>query len=722
MTPPSDINFCRTQRFAEVLIMVVALIWPVAGNASGGGGYSELVSYARIQPEPSAVADFVDGKFGILWPDTDRFYLMAAYRLMRGLPALSESERTRLLQTAAQPYGEKRPPEGAELWLHQRNALANKTQKKTPPEGYLSRGNYAYAVNCMPEAFEYAATTLAKRQKEHPQESVWLQAWISNQDSVFASCDLRDKPVPTLVLSADAPQWLQHDFAYQKAAQWFYLGKYTEASEAFSAIAQDTASPWHEWAAYLVIRTWWRENFNSTQDYQRFCTETGIWSEHEQAQSLQHLIQSAHDASVRKAARDLYDSIATRFSPEMQMEAQWQRANAALAPDSLAQWVADQRWLWALLPESAITDDWLYVTRSALRGKDERDLQTQQKLIALWQKTHQLPWLASAMMVIRHQTPGYPDLLAASREIKTDHPLYLHLAWYRIRLLLEAGEGTSARQELANVQTHLQNQSQSTRQAFDVLTMLSAASLVEVGQHFVRTPVGIESAEDQISFDALPPGKRYPDYLDGAALGLARTRLSGQELLTLANLKEIPGPVRLRLVGEAWRRGAWAEMPQLENAAVKQWAALDSDSGVRQLAQAPRPEEQRFLLARRLLLNQIPGLQPDGMHGSYGVGSTYPDARLGVLQPLFHNPTQQALVAAELKRFQERNETEWMGKQILPWMKSQPKFAEGPAILEKLVYASRYRQKHTPTSREAFKLLHAQYPKSAEALRTRYYF
>jgi hypothetical protein len=708
--------FRHGQRLAGFLVLGAALVWPASGNASGGGGYSELVSYARTQPEPAATADFLKGQLGILWPDTDRFYLMAAYRVMQGLPALSESEQTLLLQTATPPRDEKHPPEGAEQWLLQRNALASAALAKSPNEGYLSRGNYAYTPNCMPEAFEFAAATLRKRQKEHGQGNVWLQTWISNQDAVFASCDLRDKPVPVLMLPANAPQWFQYDFAYQKAAQWLYLGKYHEAAKAFSAIAKDDASPWHEWAAYLAIRTWWRESFSSVQDYQRFRTEVGKWSEHEQAKALQRIVRNAGDTAVRKAARGLYDAIATRFAPEQRWKQQWQLVNAAHAPDNLGQWVADQRWLWALLPESAITDDWLYATRSAPAGKNERDLVEQQKLVAHWQKTRQLPWLASAMMVVRTQTPGQAELVAASKEIKADHPLYLHLAWYRIRLQLESGDWASARQELTSLQAHLRKQSQSTRQVFDVLAMLAAPSLDELARHFVRTPVGTESGEDQIYFEPREPGKTYPDYLDSAALGVARTYLSGQELLTLAKSEAIPAPVRLRLAGEAWRRAALADVDQLENAAIKQWVVLEGGADSAQLLQAQSPAQQRFLLARRLLLNQVPGLQ------TQGEVSIYRDSRLGALPPVFHSADQQAAITAELKRYQDRNETEWLGLQILPWMKSQPKFAEGPAILEKLVYASRYRQKHTPTSREAFKLLHAQYPKSTEALRTRYYY
>ncbi len=315
MNIPSCFIFRHGHRFARLLTLGLALAWPISGQASGGGGYSELVSYARVQPEPAATAGFLQGQLGILWPSTDRFYLMAAYRIMQGLPALSEQEQTRLLQAAALPRDEKHPPAGAEQWLQQRNAVASAVLANSPNEGYLERGNYTYAPNCMPEAFEFAAATLAKRQATMPgQDRAWLQAWISNQDGVFASCDLREKPVPVLALPAGAPQWLQHDFAYQQAAQLLYLGKYSNAAQAFAIIAKDTASPWREWASYLAIRAWWRESFRSAEDYQHFRDEAGPWPQHEQAQGLQRIIQTARDASVRKAARGKSENIRFRHA------------------------------------------------------------------------------------------------------------------------------------------------------------------------------------------------------------------------------------------------------------------------------------------------------------------------------------------------------------------------------------------------------------------------
>src|SRR5213075_770222 len=54
---------------------------------------------------------------------------------------------------------------------------------------------------------------------------------------------------------AGAPDWLQKDRAYQKAAAEFYSLDYEAAKKHFTEISLDTESPWQETASYLIIRT-----------------------------------------------------------------------------------------------------------------------------------------------------------------------------------------------------------------------------------------------------------------------------------------------------------------------------------------------------------------------------------------------------------------------------------------------------------------------------------
>jgi hypothetical protein len=192
-------------------------------------------------------------------------------------------------------------------------------------------------------------------------------------------------------------------------------------------------------------------------------------------------------------------------------------------------------------------------------------------------------------------------------------------------------------------------------------------------------------------------------------------QLSSSELLELAQDKSKPDDIRAQLAGEAWYQAVFAGGVAQETAAAALWAELTGNQAELSACQAGKLEEARYLMARALLLDQVRRLN-NNVHAGDGNAAQW---KAG---PAFHDAAQQAAQLAVARKLTGANDTAWMGKQILPWLTAQPKFAEAPAILEKLVRATRYFHNDTATSRAAFQLLHKQYPKSAEAARTKYYY
>jgi hypothetical protein len=92
------------------------------------------------------------------------------------------------------------------------------------------------------------------------------------------------------------------------------------------------------------------------------------------------------------------------------------------------------------------------------------------------------------------------------------------------------------------------------------------------------------------------------------------------------------------------------------------------------------------------------------------------------IRPRFHDAAGPELQAQEKVASIESNDTKWIGAQILPWVRRHPRSGENPALLEKVIHASHYVQHNTPTSKQAFMLLHRLYSKSPEAQRTKYYY
>lgn len=712
-----------------LLASLLALALGQAALASGGYSDEQQVGTSRLQPEPAAMAGFMHGHLGVLWPSYDRRYLLLAYRQAKGLKPASDEELAALLKPpapdASQPAADGQLY-GVPNWMDARKQAGLAETPYRISTGVREQGTYVYSENCQPGAFELAVKTLAQRQKAHGKDSEWVKLWAQGQDAVFSVCSNDNKPLALPTLPANAPQWLKQDQTYQAAAMLFYQGKLSEAGEAFEALAKDAASPWHEWAGYLGVRSWWRAIITTPQDYAKLREASPSWPEHPMAKRLKAVVADAKDADVREAAQDLYDIFAARYDPKANHQMLWQQMDGKEPVADLDGWILSDRWLWAVMREADYADDWLFQARNAATA----DFQTGssepiRKLIAGWERTKEPIWLAGALMAM----PGNvaPDLsqqdinalTAASRQYKADHPLYLHFAWQRTRLALARGDDKEARAELAKVEPQLKGESLGTRQAFEQLAMLAAPDLATLARHLVRTSLGQETAD--MDYAQFTPGKPQP-ILDRPTRSWLLSKLDGREMLALARTDSLPEAIRLRLANEAWRWGAMLDDTALENDSYPTWAAL---SGIK--SPTANVAERRYQMARGMLLkentrvNQSDEGVPQVGYESYGL-SEQPADRMWQTLPAFHDASQRQAQASARKRLSERNETEWMGQQILPWLRAQPKFDEGPAILEKLVWASRRGANHTPTSRAAFQLLHKQYPNSPEALRTRYYF
>ena len=114
--------------------------------------------------------------------------------------------------------------------------------------------------NCMADAFRTATQTLADRAQTYGAGTDSVRFWLQAQDAVFTNCATLARLPP---LPDAAPDWLRADYRYQSAARLFYLADYPAAADAFTAIAQDTASPWHEIAAYVRVRALLRQGLET---------------------------------------------------------------------------------------------------------------------------------------------------------------------------------------------------------------------------------------------------------------------------------------------------------------------------------------------------------------------------------------------------------------------------------------------------------------------------
>ncbi|MEQ1922245.1 MAG: hypothetical protein ABL952_07025 [Pyrinomonadaceae bacterium] len=221
-----------------------------------GPGYITPMFDTSSAPE-APYTDYASGRLGIVKPSFHRSVLIAAYKYIAG-NGLNAAEQQAMIEVWKaeidnKDFADDTVDEAVKAWVARRKEVVGKEEKT--PDIYVERsyGGYDFFPNCTKNAFETAAETLSDRTTAHGPSDTNVQNWVRAQDQVFQNCASgKQQPDDT---APGAPDWLQKDRAYQKAAAEFYSLDYESAKKHFAEIAQDTESPWAETADYLVART-----------------------------------------------------------------------------------------------------------------------------------------------------------------------------------------------------------------------------------------------------------------------------------------------------------------------------------------------------------------------------------------------------------------------------------------------------------------------------------
>ena len=284
------------KRPISLLPLAVVAVFPFISVQACGPSFSEDVFVRKLGADHPT--DFIAGKLGILLPTYNRTDLSVAYRYLNGgslspeeqeayRPKTSTEQQARELETnnangSANPTYYNEPAGPADLWLDARARYAPPHPEVHPVKqynvvfraGFILAGEYE---NCQADAFRTAIATLESRSHTWGSQSAEIADWIKAQDAVFSNCGGTgqsyfppdQKPVihPTQPSDApaNAPLLLRQDRAYQQAAAQFYAAQFAPSRSGFQGIAQDSASPWHDIARYLVARTLIREAFLSAK-------------------------------------------------------------------------------------------------------------------------------------------------------------------------------------------------------------------------------------------------------------------------------------------------------------------------------------------------------------------------------------------------------------------------------------------------------------------------
>jgi hypothetical protein len=677
--------------------------------------------------EPDDPARFLAGHLDVLSPTLKTAWQVLAWRRLSGLATPAADPK------ALEPKG----PNESDLWPlpaawaeARKAALPAAEDVSVATDRYVeipavdeSGQSYTDSVpylNCPADAFRTAIATLADRRTRFPAA---VASWVKAQDAVFASCG--DGAAPAVAAPEPGlPPELAADRRYQMAAASFYAGRFDDSRSRFLAIAKEKSSPWSGIAPYLATRSLVRQASLSPGQVDR--------KRLEQADAeLAALIADPERAAWHEAAGRLRDWIAIRARPTERVTELAGRLTAhEVDPAALGRQLADYSYLIRRAPHASQPDpltEWIDVLGAPSPEGSAKALER-------WRATHTLPWLVAALTVAPNDGKAPADLLQAAADLKDDSPGKATATFQRARLLIAAGKGAEARQELDHLlKSPLSLGSENLAKS---LRLRTAASLEDLLGDGVQQRLSAGGDDDKEARDAR--------YLTGEAAFVLNTRLP------LARFGATVEQVKAKDVKERLAEAAWTRALLLDDAAEAERAAKTIGKEVPEIAAwaAAAPADRPNAAAWALLKN--PGLAPvaeGGFPRWAAVGEVddfrrnwwcaklptevSSDDKNGDLpdlpaKPAFLSAAESAAAEREVKSLETLGEGyDVVAGKVLAWARERP---ADPNVPEALYLASQRakvagcRQEKPNLSKVTFDLLKKSYPQSEWAKKAKYWY
>ncbi|HEY4838628.1 MAG TPA: hypothetical protein VIH72_08480 [Candidatus Acidoferrales bacterium] len=779
-------------RVVLVVLVCAVMVVPQVPVFACGPFFAEAVFSYTTQPDVP-FDHYVSGELGVVQPSYRPVYLYVAYRYFNGQSLTHPEEEMTLALLNQRLSGEGMSSEqeskksASEIWLTARGRVPGipairgiRTDRRVEvatPYGMV----YQTFTNCLDPAFVTAADTLNDRIQEFGADSPAAHEWVKAEDAVFDNCDDSREDAIDIPAAADAglPEIIRADRAYQIAAAHFYAEDFDAADKLFAEIAQDSRSPWRATSALMVARTRIRAaslSAEKPEDKLKLLREAG--------ETLEKILTDSSLAKVHDGAERLYGYVRYRTDAAgrtHELAAKMEKSGDA----NLGQDLDDYTGL--LESERFYEDPGLTPQEMAKRAKafsgdvrsddvtdwilnlHEYDKDARAHAMERWHATLSNAWLIAALMRTQASDADAESLLAASRKIEVNSPVYITAAFHRVRIEMEAGRRDAARTELDALLVRSTDQlPRSALNLFLAARTSLARNLDELMRYAVRVPAavegdyGIPEATDEQMFDR-----------DGA---LAFTREMPTSMLArAAEEKILPALLRVNVAESAWVRAvvigddANAMRLALDMGKIKprngRTPQVDIDvepevaATMKEYVEAPDRAARQFAAAEIIL--RMPGLRPfvafgaargdkvgemDRFHDNWwcGMPAKEPGQTGDRQNPVSDSRAREAIAAStdaslEFLSASERKLAEeewtklvaagggpnWLGEQTIAFAKLHRADPRVPEALHLVVQATRYGcgdKQSSAQSHTAFDLLHRWYPNSEWTQKTPYWF
>jgi hypothetical protein len=735
--------------------LVLAATAP-AVYGSGGDGFTESQLMPENHVASSELKSFASGNVGVLAGSYWHIYQVLAYRALTGhTVAADELDAIGIDGWYVKRYAnsdDSSADSAAGNWMGARQQI--KSAKAVPDVNTVKDdGNYGSFLNCANDAFATAGATLADRLKTGGAN--WAAVWLAGQDAVFANCGMvgdgpqrKNAPFTAVpALPAGAPAWLAADHNYQVAAAFFYAQKYDDAHTAFQAIAKDDHSPWQKYGSYMAARSLIRKASLTTFDKD---ADANLAAHNKTLDAARADLVAALPSYP--AAQAMINYVDVRLHPAERTATLSAKLATAKFGAATEQDLADYL---ALLdtagyetdPKDAMTN-WINAMQmstadsvySDVEGKpDGKQLNTtHSKALALsrkwWASTHETQWLVAVLANLRKGEATDAELKAAagiSASSNAQPTLQYHLA----RLALVGGHPAEA-DTIVTAALAKSNLSTSTRNRWLHLQLLSASTLDGFVAAIPRHTV------DDSKPDAIPNEQDTKAAASGepdADFGRALYRDMPLDVLMQIYQHAKLGDQRHEdLAEKIWTRavilGDWAMADSLNGQLIK---GRDTTAHLYTRFQGAKTDKERKLDATLIMVNTPeldpnsipPGDKPsqwDCQNSVFASDSLHDDPELAQVKPAFLTAAQKAEGGKQGKTFGALPvRTTYLAPVLLEWARTKPDDPEAPKALHFFVASTRPVCQHEGSggvSKEAFKLLHAQWPKDEWTKKTPYFY
>jgi hypothetical protein len=721
---------------------------------------------------PAALASYAQGDLGVVRPRLARRYLVQAYRVLSGRTPLALSAlRPDLGGPSAARTSDTAP---AAEWAKLSAGIIGGSVRPPDQTKRVAANLYQSFLNCHDSAFDLAVRTLRAHVASYGENAPRTLEWVRAQRIVFANCDRMDPALPA-ALPATADPGARADRDYQIATAAFYAMQYDDAARRFRAIAADAESPWRIYGRYLAARA----SIRSATIADDGAPEQRARRDERLAAAeadLKATMRDASAAAVHPWARQLLDYIALRIRPVEQLHVLGRAL--ATSPTPTGHEVDDYRWLMDQLVGDTL--DYVYPDAPRLAELTEGDDLTDwilamqgtgdtapaDRAVARWEATHTMPWLVALLWRLPGDHPAARVALDAAAAVARTSPAFPTVAVMRVRLLARAGRGDEARRALDELPG-------APSPGFDAETLnlvvaerlMVADSLDEFLANTARRAVLNESARDTRLFELQQRPASYdkPVFGDDAAVAM-NDWFPLDRLADAAASRALPPALRARVASMALAR---AIVLQRDAEGLRAAAAL------RDLAPPRQTDIDRYInaaegdarhVAGLFLLLRTPGMHavldtpdddfsyriadPDvefdrllhrnlwcdldkrlesgkrGVGESEVVGLLYSGRR--VPPPGFLTAEERAAADRELRAIAALGAMRsYLGTEAVRWAREKRRdvdVAEALALAVRQWHFGCGDDQKWGIARQAFTILHRQYPQTDAAKRTRYWY